>query len=84
MFVSKENAARCLLAEACLGHLGKSLFRVYSCGIPAYANGQPNEWALLTLKTAGISTEGLHRKDWSEFLRNGAPRMDCVTSLDEE
>jgi arsenate reductase len=84
MFVSKENAARSLLAEACLRHLGKSQFRAFSCGVPAFSKGQPNEWTLLTLKTAGIGIEGLHCKGWSEFLRNGAPRMDFVISLDKE
>ncbi len=72
-----------MLAEACLRHLGKSTFRVFSCGVPTLSNGQPQDWALLALKTAGIPTEGLRCKGWNEFTRSGAPRMDFVIALDE-
>lgn len=84
LFVSKENAARSLLAQACLRHLGKARFRAYSCGIPAWSNGQPNHWTLLTLQTAGMAINGLHCKGWTEFVRSGAPKMDFVISLDED
>jgi arsenate reductase len=84
LFVSKENAARSLLAEACLRHLGKANFRAYSCGIPALSNGQPKSWTLLTLQTAGMSIDGLRCKGWTEFVRSGAPKMDFVISLDED
>lgn len=83
LFVSRENAGRGLLAEACLRHLGKSTFRAFSCGVPAVSTGQPQEWTLLALKTAGMSTEGLRCKGWNEFTRSGAPRMDFVIALDE-
>ena len=84
LFVSKDNAVRSLLAEACLRHLGKSRLRAYSCGLPAFSNGQPTEWALLALKTTGIPTDGLHCKGWGKFTRNGAPKMDFVIALDED
>ena len=84
MFVSRENAGRSLLAEACLRHLGKSKLRVFSCGVPAASIGKPGEWALLALKSAGISADGLHCKGWTEFIRSGAPVMDFVIALDEE
>lgn len=83
MFVSQDNAGRSLLAEACLRHLGKSKFRVFSCGVPALSNGQPAEWTLLALKTAGMSTDGLRCKGWTEFTRSGAPSLDFVIALDE-
>ncbi len=84
LFVSRENSGRSLLAEACLRHLGKSRFRVFSCGVPAESKGQPFEWTLLALKTAGMPTDGLRCKGWNEFTRNGAPRMDFVVALDED
>lgn len=83
MFVSQDNASRSLLAEACLRHLGKSKFRVFSCGVPALSNGHPTDWTLLALKTAGIPTDGLRCKGWTEFTRSGAPHMDFVIALDE-
>jgi arsenate reductase len=84
LFVSRHNAARSLLAEACLRHLGHSRFKVNSCGVPALSDGYPSEWALLALKTAGMSSEGLRCKGWTEFARGGAPRLDIVIALDQE
>ena len=84
LFVSRENAARSLLAQACLRHFGQSRFKVYSCGVPGLSDGQPSDWALLTLKTAGMSIAGLHCKGWNEFTRNGARRLDFVIALDQE
>jgi arsenate reductase len=84
LFVSQENAGRSLLAEACLRHLGKSRFRVFSCGVPAQCDSKPTEWTLLALKTAGMSTDGLRCKGWTEFTRSGAPRMDFVIALDAQ
>lgn len=83
MFVSRENASRSLLAEACLRHLGQSRFRVFSSGVPALSDGLPSKWALLALKTAGMATDGLHCKGWAQFLRSGSPRMDFVIALDQ-
>ena len=83
MFVSQENAGRSLLAEACLRHLGKTKFRVFSCGIPELSAGLPAEQTLLALKIAGIPSEGLHCKSWTRFLRSGAPHMDFVIALDQ-
>lgn len=84
LFVSRDNAARSLLAEACLRYLGKAQFRAFSCGVPSISKGQPADWTLLALKTAGIPVDGLRCKGWSEFTRNGAPRLDFVIALDEE
>jgi arsenate reductase len=70
------------LAEACLRHLGAGQFRVFSCGVPTRLAESPASWALLTLQTAGIPTLGLTCKGWTEFTRNGAPRMDFVIALD--
>ena len=84
LFVSKENAARSLLAEACLAHLGKQRYRAFSCGQPSSIGDAPSPWALMALRTAAIPTEGLRCKAWTEFTRSGAPAMDFVISLDEE
>ena len=83
MFVSQDNAGRSLLAEACLRHVGKSKFRVFSCGVPALSHGEPADWTLLALKTAGMSTDGLRCKGWTEFTRSGAPSLDFVIALDD-
>lgn len=84
LFVSQDNAARSLLAEACLRHFGGNKFKVFSCGVPPGAKGLPKEWALFALNTVGMSVQGLKCKDWTEFSRNGAMRMDFVIALDEK
>jgi protein-tyrosine-phosphatase len=84
LFVSRNNAARSLLAEACLRHLGKNKFHAFSCGVPAKVAEAPSGWTLLALQTAGIATEGLTCKGWTEFTRSGAPRFDFVIALDAE
>ncbi|OYU46202.1 MAG: hypothetical protein CFE44_03365 [Burkholderiales bacterium PBB4] len=64
LFVSRENAFRSLLAEACLRHLGQGKFKVYSCGMPALVGNAPSPWTYLALQTAGIPGEGL-RPEWT-------------------
>ncbi|NVO05151.1 MAG: hypothetical protein HXX19_04040 [Rhodoferax sp.] len=83
LFVGRENAARSLIAEACLRHLGKERFQVYSCGMPGKTLDKPSDWVLMALRQAGIATEGLQCKDWSAFARRGALPMDYVVALDE-
>lgn len=82
LFVSKSNACRSLLAQACLRHIGGERFNAYSCGVPQQTSKAPDGWALLALQTAGISGEGLSCKAWTEFIRSGAPKMDFVIALD--
>lgn len=82
LFVSTSNACRSLLAEACLRHLGQGKFKVYSCGVPQRIAQAPDSSALLALQTASIPSTGLACKSWTEFTRNGAPRMDFVIALD--
>ncbi|OYT93053.1 MAG: protein tyrosine phosphatase [Burkholderiales bacterium PBB3] len=84
LFVSRENAGRSLLAEACLRHLGRGKFKAYSCGVPGLIANSPSHWSLLALQTAGMPSSDLHCKSWSEFTKSGAPRMDFVISLDAE
>lgn len=82
LFVSEANGCRSLLAEACLNHLGKGKFKAFSCGEPAKISREPQNWTLLALKTAGIPSQGLRCKAWTEFTNNRAPKMDFVISLD--
>jgi arsenate reductase (thioredoxin) len=83
LFVSNENAARSILAEVCLRHLGKETFRIFSCGMPGAASGLPHPLVLKGLATAGMCCDDLRCKSFTEFTRNGAPRMDFVISLDK-
>jgi protein-tyrosine-phosphatase len=84
LFLSRRNAFRSLLAEACLRHLGGDKFKAFSCGIPSEVADTPNGWTLLALQSAGISSNDLTCKGWTEFTRSGAPKMDFVISLDAQ
>ena len=84
LFVSRENACRGLLAEACLTHLGGKKFKAYSCGVPFGLSVHPDSCAILALQTAGIPTQGLRCRSWAQFTKSGAPMMDFVIALDAE
>lgn len=83
LFVSCANAARSILAEACLAQLGKGRLRAFSCGVPGMAGGPVPRAVLDALQAAGIPVNGLHGKSWNQFTRLGAPKMNFVISLDE-
>ena len=44
----------------------------------------PNNWTAIALQTAGMPSDDLRCKSWTEFTRSGAPRMDIVIALDME
>jgi protein-tyrosine-phosphatase len=82
LFVSRENACRSLMAEACLNKLATDKLRAYSCGDPDAVAKVPYGWALLAMQTSTMPTKDLRCKAWSEFSRNSAPKMDFVIALD--
>jgi arsenate reductase len=84
LFVSKNNAARGLIAEACLRKLGGSLFQVFSCGVPEMIYGKADPSAIAALVTAGFDTSDLYPKDWGEFRSHNVKAMNIVITLDAE
>ena len=84
LFVSKNNAARSLLAQACLRQLGGANFEVDSCGVPGSTPDKPDATALAILSTSEFSITGLQPKDWVDFCRLGAKPFDIVIELDSE
>jgi len=83
LFLSKRNSLRSQLAEATLRKVGGSTFKAYSCGVPVHISPDVSPVAVATLQKAGISTEGLYPKSWSEFAKFGPSKMDYVIALDE-
>lgn len=81
LFLCTHNAARSILAEATLNHLGQGRFKAYSAGSQPRDNQQPHPLALEVLRRAGIATEGLRSKGWDEFGRPDAPPMDLVITV---
>jgi arsenate reductase (thioredoxin) len=81
LFLCTHNAARSILAEALLNHLGNGRFKGFSAGSSPRDNQKPNPLGLQTLQNAGISTEGLYSKSWDEFALPDSPHMDLVITV---
>ncbi len=79
LFLCRHNAARSLLAEAILNHVGGARFRAFSAGSQP-ASG-PHPLTLEALRSAGVDTTGLRSKSWDEFARADAPLMDLVITV---
>lgn len=88
LFICNSNAARSLMAEVLLNHLGGGRFRGYSAGSTPTPDGRPDPRTLEALQGAGLPTGGLRSKSWSEFgPSNGlpnSPSMDLIVTLCDE
>lgn len=79
LFVCTSNSARSILAEGLLNHFARGRFIAHSaCSHPS---GMVNPFALSTLQTLRISTDGLRSKSWGEFAEAGAPALDFVFTV---
>lgn len=79
LFVCTHNAARSIMAEALLNHLGRGRFEAWSAG--SHPDGVVDPMALSTLAALHIPVAGCRSKDWSEFAAAGAPAMDFVFTV---
>jgi arsenate reductase len=79
LFLCTHNSARSIMAEVILNYVGRGAFRGYSAG--SHPGKAPNPFALATLRRLGFPTNGLYSKDWNEFAKLGAPRMDFVFTV---
>jgi arsenate reductase len=79
LFLCTGNSARSIMAEAILSHKGKPTFSAYSAG--SHASGIVRPEALEQIELAGLSTDGLRSKNWDEFRKPGAPKMNLVFTV---
>lgn len=79
LFICTGNSARSQMAEALLNQVGNGRFKAFSAG--SQPSGIVNPLALEALQHAGIKTEGLRSKSWTEFSQVDAPKMDFVFTL---
>lgn len=79
LFLCTGNSARSLMAEAYLNSLEEIPFRAFSAG--SQPTGQPNPYAIATLNTAKIPTDGLRSKSWDEFGPDGVAKMDFIFTV---
>ena len=79
LFLCTGNSARSIMAEAILNHKGQPTFKAYSAG--SHATGRVRPEALKQLEMAHLPTTGLRSKNWDEFAKPGAPKMNFVFTV---
>jgi len=79
LFLCTGNSARSIFGEALMGRWGLGKFRGYSAG--SHPKGAVHPLALQVLERQNFPTAGLRSKDWNEFARADAPRMDFVFTV---
>jgi protein-tyrosine-phosphatase len=81
LFLCTHNSARSLMAEVILNNLAisRGRFKAYSAG--SQPSGKPNPYALEQIQRAGLSIEGLRSKDWDEFAKPDALKLDFVFTV---
>ena len=79
LFLCTGNSARSILAEAYLNTAGRRRFSAYSAG--SHPAGKVNPFALELLEKNRLSTSGLRSKNWDEFARPNAPKLDFVFTV---
>ena len=79
LFLCTGNSARSILAEAYLNSAGKGRFKAHSAG--SHPAGKVNPFALELLAKNRIDASGARSKNWDEFARPGAPKLDFVFTV---
>jgi len=79
LFLCTGNSARSIMAEAILNYKGRANFTAYSAG--SRASGIVRSEAVKQIELAGLPTNGLRSKNWNEFAKSGAPKMNFVFTV---
>jgi arsenate reductase len=79
LFLCTGNSARSIMAEAILNGKGKPHFTAYSAG--SHPSGVVRHEALKLVELAHLSAESLRSKNWEEFAKPGAPKMNFVFTV---
>jgi arsenate reductase len=79
LFLCTGNSARSIMAEAIMNHKGRQTFTAYSAG--SHPSGTVRPEALKQLEAARISVSDLRSKNWEEFARPAAPKLNFVFTV---
>jgi arsenate reductase len=79
LFLCTGHSARSIMAEAILNGKGAPNFRAYSAG--SHPAGFVRPEALDLIQKARMPANGLRSKNWDEFAKPGAPKLDFVFTV---
>ena len=79
LFLCTGNSARSIMAEAILDKKGFPNFTAYSAG--SHPKGSVHPAALRQIEIAKLPVKQYRSKDWAEFAKPGAPRLDFVFTV---
>jgi len=79
LFLCTGNSARSIMAEALLNAMGRGRFKAYSAG--SHPRKKVHPFAIELIEKRGLPADDLRSKNWDEFVRPGAPRMDFVFTV---
>jgi arsenate reductase len=79
LFLCTGNSARSIMAEAIMNRKGFPTFTAYSAG--SHPKGAVHPAALRQIERAKLPVTGLRSKDWAEFAKPGAPKLDFVFTV---
>lgn len=83
LFLSSNNAARGIMAEALLRRFGGDRFKARSAGLKPLSAVDPQTVKILT--EAGLAIDGLHSKGWGEFYAAAnIVKIDAIVTLSED
>jgi protein-tyrosine-phosphatase len=82
LFLCTGNSARSILAEAIMNREGMGKFKAYSAG--SHPKGFVHPVAIDVLKIMNFNPEHYRSKDWDEFAKPDAPKLDFVFTLCDE
>lgn len=79
LFLCTRNSARSIMAEAILNGKDRQNFTAHSAG--SHPKGAVHPVAVRLIEAAGLETGSLRSKNWLEFEKPSAPRMDFVFTV---
>jgi arsenate reductase len=79
LFLCTGNSARSIMAEAIMNYKGRPKFIAYSAG--SHPAGAVRPEAIEQLENARLPTNGLRSKNWEEFSKPVAPKLDFVFTV---
>jgi arsenate reductase len=79
LFLCTGNSARSIMAEAIMNRKGFPTFTAYSAG--SHPKGTVHPAALRQIEVAKLPLTGLRSKNWEEFAKFDAPKLDFVFTV---